>query len=153
MLGFEHTIYWSSVSSHYHWTSAPVLIPISYHPLFLKWVNSALFFVYFRLFHTTQFNKSIDVVLGTQTWGGRMEGAEESSEPWWHPISHWYSSSIFLSIYCWLRSLLRSSLCLSLHLEPVWWNQFGMLLCRSSQHIKSIFLTIKTHIHFDVTER
>ena len=28
--------------------------------------------------------KSIDGVLGTQTRGGRMVGADESTELWWH---------------------------------------------------------------------
>ena len=30
-------------------------------------------------------NKSVDGVLGTQTWGSRMVGARESIELWWPP--------------------------------------------------------------------
>ena len=30
-------------------------------------------------------DKSIDGVLGNQTWGGRMESRDESTELWWHP--------------------------------------------------------------------
>ena len=48
--------------------------------LFFKWANHALFFVYFRLFHTTQFKIQIDGVLGTRTQGGGMEGADQSTE-------------------------------------------------------------------------
>ena len=53
-------------------------------------------FVYFRSFHILiqwqiyNFNninwKSVDGVLGTQTWDGRMEGADESTELWRHPL-------------------------------------------------------------------
>ena len=45
-------------------------------------------FVYFHSFHSTNltFNdNSKDGVLGTQTQGGRMVGADESNELWWHP--------------------------------------------------------------------
>ena len=31
--------------------------------------------------------KSIDVVLGTQTGGSRMEGRDEFIELWWQPIN------------------------------------------------------------------
>ena len=31
-------------------------------------------------------NKSVDGVLGTQTRGGNMVGADESIELWWHPM-------------------------------------------------------------------
>ena len=48
------------------------------------------FFVYFRSFHKAKTNltliyKSIDGVFGTQTQGGRMEGADQSTELWWQP--------------------------------------------------------------------
>ena len=33
-----------------------------------------------------QIEKSVDFVLGTRTWSGKMEGADESTEPWRHPI-------------------------------------------------------------------
>ena len=53
-------------------------------------------FVYFLSFHipiqlkNIQFEqyklkKSINGVCGTRSWGGRMEGADESTELWWHP--------------------------------------------------------------------
>ena len=42
-------------------------------------------FVYFRLFHMTQINKSVDGVLATRTRGGRMEGTDKSTEQWQHP--------------------------------------------------------------------
>ena len=37
-------------------------------------------------------DKSVDGVLGTQTWGGRMVGADKSTEQWGHPqngVSYW----------------------------------------------------------------
>ena len=34
----------------------------------------------------TKDDKSIDGVLGSQTWGGRMDGADESTELWRHPV-------------------------------------------------------------------
>ena len=47
-------------------------------------------FVYFRSFHNA--NKiltigiwSVDCVLGTWTRSSRIEGADESTELWWHP--------------------------------------------------------------------
>ena len=50
-------------------------------------------FVYFRSFNRkkcstvlTLNNKSVDGVLGTQTRGGNMVGADESIELWWHPM-------------------------------------------------------------------
>ena len=47
-------------------------------------------FVYFRLFlHDTiqiQIDKNVEGVLRTQIQGGNMEGAEESTELWWHPL-------------------------------------------------------------------
>ena len=47
-------------------------------------------FVYFRLFYKTQtkYNliTSIDGVLGTQTRGGRIEGADKSTDLWWSPM-------------------------------------------------------------------
>ena len=32
-------------------------------------------------------DKSLDGVVGTQTWGGRMEVSDKSTELWWHPKS------------------------------------------------------------------
>ena len=47
--------------------------------------------VYFRYFLNTmsmlQFEKSIDGVLGIQTWGCRMVGADETTELWRPPIN------------------------------------------------------------------
>ena len=58
-------------------------------------MGPGLFFVYFRSFRNAKTNrcstnltlndKSVDGVLGTSTWGGRMEGADESTELWRHP--------------------------------------------------------------------
>ena len=48
-------------------------------------------FVLFLLFShdkystNTMNDKSIDVVIGTQTWGDRMAGADDSTELWRHP--------------------------------------------------------------------
>ena len=47
----------------------------------------ASFSVYFRLFNMLQFKlKSVDSVLGNRTRGGRMEGANESTELRRHPL-------------------------------------------------------------------
>ena len=35
-------------------------------------------------------DKSIDGVLGTQTWGSRMVGADKSTELWRHPQNGFY---------------------------------------------------------------
>ena len=48
-------------------------------------------FVYFRSFHCAKINltiidKSVDGVLGTRTRGGRMDGSDESTEQWRHPV-------------------------------------------------------------------
>ena len=63
--------------------------------IFLKMGRSRPQFVYFRSFHipiqmtNIHLNyknlKSVYDVLGTQTWGGRMEGAHESTELMLHP--------------------------------------------------------------------
>ena len=50
----------------------------------------ASFWFIFVLFHNKRTNftindKSIDGVLGSQTRGGMMEGADESTELWRHP--------------------------------------------------------------------
>ena len=51
--------------------------------------------VYFRSFHNASTNfiiddKSIDGILGSQTRGGMMEGADESTELWRHPTKSPY---------------------------------------------------------------
>ena len=60
-----------------------------------QWAKPDLFSVFFVLFshhkekHSTNLTincKSIDGVLGSQLWGGRMEGADESTELWRHPL-------------------------------------------------------------------
>ena len=46
----------------------------------------ASFSFYFRPFHITnqlQIEKSVDGVLGIQTWGRRMVGADETTKLWW----------------------------------------------------------------------
>ena len=60
-------------------------------------------FVYFRSFHIRiqvtniqfelKFEKSVDGVLGTQAWGGMMEGADKSTELWRHPIIYLFDES------------------------------------------------------------
>ena len=68
--------------------------------------NPGLFFVYFHSFLVTisfQTEKSVDGVLGIQTWGCRMVGADETMELWWPPKfllvcsyawSRWYRTPI-----------------------------------------------------------
>ena len=52
-------------------------------------------FVYFLFFsqykdkywtNLTLYDKSVDGVLGTRTWGGRMEGVDDSTELWRQPL-------------------------------------------------------------------
>ena len=54
--------------------------------LFFKKGQSRALFVYFRSFLATipiiQIEKNIDGVLGIQTWGQRMVGADETTELW-----------------------------------------------------------------------
>ena len=56
---------------------------------FFKWANPGLFLVYFRSFLITisiiQIERSIDGVLGIQTQGRRMVGADETTELWRPP--------------------------------------------------------------------
>ena len=51
------------------------------------WKWSKDFFLKMGVFSTWhyKFDKSIDGVLGTRTWGDNMEGADESTELWRHP--------------------------------------------------------------------
>ena len=60
---------------------------------FFKWAEPGLFLVYFCSFsqrkdkYCTNFtlnDKSIDGLLGSRTQGSMMEGADESTELWWH---------------------------------------------------------------------
>ena len=57
----------------------------------IKWANQDLFFYLFSSFkHITikiKIDKSVDGVLGIWTQGGRMEGADESTELRRHPFS------------------------------------------------------------------
>ena len=65
--------------------------------IFLNGPNPANFFLFFSHIARTNLTiieKSIDGMLGSQTWGGRMEGADESNELWWHPMPHYSYSSI-----------------------------------------------------------
>ena len=63
--------------------------PLSYAPLFFKKTGqSCPLFVYFRSFLVSisiQIEKSIDGVLGIQTRGRRMVGADETTELWRPP--------------------------------------------------------------------
>ena len=57
---------------------------------FFNGPNPASFYVYLRLFNTSnliqiKIDKSIDGVLGNWTRGGRTEDADESTELLWHP--------------------------------------------------------------------
>ena len=67
-----------------------------YRNSFLKMGQTRPLFGLFSFFFTTQDkystnftinDKSIDGVLGSQTWGGMMEGADVSTELWRHPYS------------------------------------------------------------------
>ena len=68
------------------------------------------FFSHDKYSTNTIYEKSIDGVLGTRTWGGRMVGADESTEIWRHPftfslqpISHCYLLFFFLiSLVSWI---------------------------------------------------
>ena len=54
-------------------------------PHFFKMGLSRPLFVYFRSFLVTipiQIEKSVDGVLGIQTWGRRMERTDETTELW-----------------------------------------------------------------------
>ena len=51
------------------------------HAVFKKCANPFLFLFIFV-------DESIDGVLETRTQGGRMEGADKSTEQWWHPSSN-----------------------------------------------------------------
>ena len=51
--------------------------------------KSGLFLLIFILYSTNwQNDKSIHGVLGTWTWGGKMVGADESTELRWHPVNY-----------------------------------------------------------------
>ena len=51
--------------------------------------HSRPLFVYFRLFKFKyKLIKSVDGVLGSQTWDGRIKGADKSTELWRHPTSN-----------------------------------------------------------------
>ena len=57
--------------------------------VFLKMVHLGLFCLFSPFPHCTiqvWIDKSVDGVLGAWTQGGRMEGADKSTEPWWHPL-------------------------------------------------------------------
>ena len=55
-------------------------------------------------------DKSVDGMLGSWTWGGRMEGADKSTELWWHPnLKMFYAdrTSYFFAAfwrYLWITS-------------------------------------------------
>ena len=84
-----------------------LILPLSrYHLItrFFKWAKPGLFLFNSFFSHDkystnlTINDKSIDGVLGTWTWGGRMLGANESSELWWHPQSP--DNSYYLDKLC-----------------------------------------------------
>ena len=43
------------------------------------------FFLHDKYRTNTVNDKSVDGVLGTRIWGGRMVGTDKSTEPWRHP--------------------------------------------------------------------
>ena len=58
--------------------------------VFFKWTKHGLFlFILFfsQCTNLTINDNSIDGLLGSRTWGGRMEGADESTELWRHAVS------------------------------------------------------------------
>ena len=63
-------------------------------------------FNYFCSFHMTNLtihDKSIDGLLGTQTWGSMMVGADESTELWHHPwkefvVAYFFGNIVFAII-------------------------------------------------------
>ena len=59
------------------------------HCFLKKWANPGLFLFIFCSFLVTisiiQIEKSVDGVLGIQTWGHRMVGADETTELLWPP--------------------------------------------------------------------
>ena len=76
--------------------------------IFFKWAKPGLFlplFAYFRPFLVSQHSdkcsthltiKSVDGVLGTRTWAGRMVGADESAELFWPPLNDIFINRINL---------------------------------------------------------
>ena len=58
---------------------------------FLIWANPGIFLFYFRPFlipitiSIIQIEKSVDGLLGIQTWGHRMVGADKTMELWQPP--------------------------------------------------------------------
>ena len=55
-------------------------------PLFVCFVLFKMQRKYSAIF--TINDERVDGVLVTRTQGDRMEGADKSTEPWWHPIFH-----------------------------------------------------------------
>ena len=70
------------------------------HSFFLKMGQARPLFVYFLFFSNDKYStntineNSIDGVLGTRTRGGRMVGADESTELWRHPLLGLISDAI-----------------------------------------------------------
>ena len=54
-------------------------------PLFLHYSSFSQCKHKYKTNLTINYNR-VDRVLGTRTWGSRMEGADESTELWWHPL-------------------------------------------------------------------
>ena len=80
--------------------------------------------------------KSIDSMLGTGTWGGRMVCADESSELWRHPILLWlllyFQNMTFRYIFC------------SVQFNPTL-NPWHRLLSYSSKNVK-VSITSRHHL-------
>ena len=83
---------WLSSPTNWHWHSpTDLFLAFVYNFVctFFKMGQSWPLFVYFRSFLVTisiQIEKSIDGVLGIQTQGCRMVGADETTELWRPPI-------------------------------------------------------------------
>ena len=80
----------------FHYTANVDSFGLLTQALFIKWAKHGLFLFIFVLFtiqwliyHKFDYkrNKSLDGLLGIQTWGGRMVGADGSTELWQHPSS------------------------------------------------------------------
>ena len=80
--------------------------------IFLNGPNPAYFCLFWFFLNdkcstNTINDKSIEGVLGTRTWGGRMVGADECTELWRHPLRLNYLKLFFLYIFGHSRHLFR----------------------------------------------
>ena len=75
----------------------------TFHNMFFKWANPGLFFCLISSFqHVTipiETKKSVDGGLGIQTRGGRMEGADESTELNTYTFDCWVDPFVHLLLH------------------------------------------------------